>query len=129
MMAEASGYLFRDVEMLLKDAEEALEEFRTGTPEAYNKHKECLISALQELDKICSRYKDDAEASVIRSKLGEFLGNLDSGKLTPDLEIQHLDRIIERVHHLVDWRKLAMAAGYELPFSSRRKTKENFRSR
>jgi len=128
-MAEASGYLFRDVEMLLKDAEEALEEFRTGTPEAYIKHKECLISALQELDKICSRYKDDVEASVIRSKLGEFLGNLDSGKLTPDLEIQQLDRIIERVHHLVDWRKLAMAAGYELPFSSRRKTKEDFRSR
>lgn len=39
-MAEASGYIFRDVEMLLKEAEEALKEFRTGTPEAYNKHKE-----------------------------------------------------------------------------------------
>jgi len=125
-MTEASGYLFRDVEMLLKEAEEALKE---GTPEAYNKHKEYLISALQELDEICSRYKDDAEASVIRSKLGEFLKNLDSGKLTPDLEIQQLDRIIERVHHLVDWRKLAMAAGSELPFSSRRKTKEDFRRR
>jgi hypothetical protein len=126
MMTEASGYLFRDVEMLLKEAEEALKE---GTPEAYNKHKEYLISALQELDEICSRYKDDAEASVIRSKLGEFLKNLDSGKLTPDLEIQQLDWIIERVHHLVDWRKLAMAAGSELPFSSRRKTKEDFRRR
>ncbi len=125
-MTEASGYLFRDVEMLLKEAEEALKE---GTPEAYNKHKEYLISALQELDEICSRYKDDAEASVIRSKLGEFLKNLDSGKLTPDLEIQQLDWIIERVHHLVDWRKLAMAAGSELPFSSRRKTKEDFRRR
>jgi len=125
-MTEASGYLFRDVEMLLKEAEEALKE---GTPEAYNKHKEYLISALQELDEICSKYKDDAEASVIRSKLGEFLKNLDSGKLTPDLEIQQLDWIIERVHHLVDWRKLAMAAGSELPFSSRRKTKEDFRRR
>lgn len=128
-MAEASGYLFQDVEMLLKEAEEALREFRTGTPEAYSKHKERLFSALQELDKICSMYKEDAEASVIRSKFGEFLENLDSGKLTPDLEIQQLDRIIERVHHLVDWRKLAMAAGYELPFSSRRRTKEDFRRR
>jgi dsDNA-specific endonuclease/ATPase MutS2 len=128
-MVEASGYLFRDIEALLKEAEEALEEFRTGSTEAYRKHKEYLSSALRELDKICSKYKDDAEASVIRSKLEDFLRDLDSSKLTIEMEIQQLDRIIERVHHLVDWRKLAMASGYDLPFSSRRKTREDVKTR
>lgn len=128
-MVEASGYLFRDVEVLLTEAEDALEEFRKGTPGAYDKHKEHITGALQELDKICSRYKDDVEASVIRTRLDEFLEAVSSEKLTPEQEIQHLDRIIERVHHLVEWRKLAMAAGYELPFSSRRKTKEDIRMR
>lgn len=128
-MIEASGYLFRDIEALLKEAEEALEEFRTGSPEAYKKHKEYLSSALQDLDKICSKYRDDAEASVIKSKLEEFLKDLDSNKLTIEMEIQQLDRIIERVHHLVDWRKLAMASGHDLPFSSRRKTREDVKKR
>ncbi|MHC1631289.1 MAG: hypothetical protein ACXQT4_03200 [Methanotrichaceae archaeon] len=129
MTVEASGYLFRDIEALLKGAEKALEEFRTGAPEAYNKHKEDLTNALQELDKICSRYKDDAEACIIKDRLSEFLNDIDSGNLILEQEIQHLDRIIERVHHLVDWRKLSTAAGYDLHFSSRRKTREDVETR
>ena len=43
-MVEASGYLFRDVEVLLTEAEDTLEEFRKGTPGAYDKHKEHLTS-------------------------------------------------------------------------------------
>jgi hypothetical protein len=128
-MVEASGYLFRDIEVLLKEAEKCLEEFRTGTPEAYTKHKDCLTNAMGALDKICSRYKDDVEACVIAGKLSEFMEDIESGSLTPEMEIQHLDRIIERVHHLVDWRKLAMAAGHELHLKSRRKTREDVRSR
>jgi len=128
-MVEASGYLFRDIEALLRKAEKCLEEFRTGAPEAYTKHKDCLTEALGALDKICSRYKDDAEACVIKGKLSEFMENIESGGLTLEMEIQHLDRIIERVHHLVDWRKLAMAGGYELHLSSRRKTREDVQSR
>jgi hypothetical protein len=128
-MVEASGYLFQDVETFLKEAEEELKEVRTGDPEAYLRHKEHLTDALQELDKICSRYKDDAEASVIRSKLSDFLEKLDSGDLTPEIEMQHLDRIIERVHHLVEWRRLEMGMAYDLPLKSRRQTREDVRKR
>jgi hypothetical protein len=66
-MVEASGYIFQDVETLLKSAKEALEVAKTGPAEAQSILKESLTGTFQELDKICSRYKDDAEAAGIRN--------------------------------------------------------------
>lgn len=128
-MVEASGYIFKDVEALLKSAKEALDVAKTGPAEAHNILKESMTSTLQELEKICSRYKDDAEASSIRNKLAEFLEELDSGKLTPEMEAQHLDKIIEQVHHLVEWRRLSTATGRDLSLKSRRRTREDVQKR
>ncbi len=128
-MVEASGYIFQDVETLLKSAKEALEVAKTGPAEAQSILKESLTGTFQELDKICLRYKDDAEAAGIRNKLAEFLEELDSGKLTPEMQAQHLDRIIEQVHHLVEWRRLSTAAGRDLSLKSRRRTREDVQKR
>jgi hypothetical protein len=128
-MVEASGYIFQDVETLLKSAKEALEVAKTGPAEAQSILKESLTGTFQELNKICSRYKDDAEAAGIRNKLAEFLEELDSGKLTPEMQAQHLGRIIEQVHHLVEWRRLSTAAGRDLSLKSRRRTREDVQKR
>jgi hypothetical protein len=84
---------------------------------------------MQKLDEICSRYRDDAEAFIVRRKLGEFLEELDSGELVPEVEEQRLDRIIEQVHHLVEWRRLSMATGRDLALKSRRRTREDVQKR
>ncbi|HII06205.1 MAG TPA: hypothetical protein HA349_02480 [Methanotrichaceae archaeon] len=128
-MVEASGYIFQDIETLLKSAKEELDVAKTGPAEAHNILKESLTGTFQELEKICSRYKDDAEASGIRNKLAEFLEELDSGKLTPEVEAKHLDKIIEQVHHLVEWRKLSTATGRDLSLKSRRRTREDVQKR
>ncbi len=148
-MVEASGYLFQDVEALLKRAKESVEGTKEGakerakekakikmsgqTPDAEpvvgERRRESLNSSMQKLDEICSRYKGDAEASLIRKKLADFLEELDSGKLTPEMQAQCLDRIIEQVHHLVEWRRLSMASGRDLSLKSRRRTREDVQKR
>ena len=134
-MVEASGYLFQDVEALLKRSKEAMkgakEEAKIKTPEPglSDSYRESLNSSMQKLDEICSRYRDDADASLIRNKLAEFLEELDSAKLTPEMEAQRLDRIIEQVHHLVEWRRLSTAAGRDLSLKSRRRTREDVQKR
>jgi hypothetical protein len=130
-MVEASGYLFQDVESLLKRAREAMVEAKikiqaTGVHDIY---RGSLNSSMQKLDEICSRYRDDAEAFIVRRKLGEFLEKLDSGELAPEVEEQHLDRIIDEVHHLVEWRRLSTAAGRDLSLKSRRRTREDVQKR
>jgi hypothetical protein len=142
-MVEASGYIFQDVEALLKRAKESMEEAKEGakeeakikkpeqTPElgVDERCRESLNGSMQKLDEICSRYREDAEASIIRKKLAEFLEELDSGKLTPEMQAQHLDGIIEQVHHLVEWRRLSMASGRDLSLKSRRRTREDVQKR
>jgi len=130
-MVEASGYLFQDVEALLKRAKELMEGAKIETPEpgVGDMYRESLNSSMQKLDEICSRYKDDAEASLIRKKLGEFLEELDSGKLAFEMQAQRLEKIIEQVHHLVEWRRLSTAAGRDLSLKSRRKTREDVHKR
>jgi hypothetical protein len=130
-MSEASGYLFQDVEVLLKRAREAMVEAKikvqvTGVHDIY---RASLKISMQKLDEICSRYRDDAEAFIVRRKLGEFLEELDSGELVPEVEEQRLDRIIEQVHHLVEWRRLSMATGRDLSLKSRRRTREDVQKR
>ena len=142
-MVEASGYLFQDVEALLKRAKEAMEvaeevaeegakegaKIQTPEPDLSDSYRESLNSSMQKLDEICSRYRDDADASLIRNKLVDFLEELDSAKLTPEMEAQRLDRIIEQVHHLVEWRRLSTAAGRDLSLKSRRRTREDVQKR
>jgi hypothetical protein len=142
-MVEASGYLFQDVEALLKRAKEAMEgaeeeakegakevaKIQTPEPGLSDSYRESLNSSMQKLDEICSRYRDDADASLIRNKLAEFLEELDSAELTPEMEAQRLDRIIEQVHHLVEWRRLSTAAGRDLSLKSRRRTREDVQKR
>jgi hypothetical protein len=138
-MVEASGYIFQDVEALLKRAKESMEEAKEGAKEEAKIKKpelgvdercrESLNGSMQKLDEICSRYREDAEASIIRKKLAEFLEELDSGKLTPEMQAQHLDGIIEQVHHLVEWRRLSMASGRDLSLKSRRRTREDVQKR
>jgi hypothetical protein len=151
-MVEASGYLFEDVEALLKRAKDSMEgakeEARQGgakegvreeakiktsrqTPEPGmgKSYRDSLNGSMQKLDEICSRYKDDAEASLVRNKLAGFLEELDSGKLTLEMEGQGLERIIEQVHYLVEWRKLSTATGRDLSLKSRRRTKEDVQKR
>jgi len=128
-MVEASGYLFQDVDEFLRKAKESLEEAKTGAPEAHDRYRGSLTSSLEGLDRICSRYKDDAEASLIKNKLVELLEELDSGKLTPEIEARDLNKIIERVHHLTEWRRISTASGRDLSLKSRRKTKEDVQKR
>ncbi len=153
-MVEASGYLFEDVETLLKRAKDSMEGAKeeaepeqggaregvkeeakiktsrqTPEPGMGESYRDSLNSSMQKLDEICSRYKDDAEASLVRNKLAGFLEEIDSGKLTPEMEGQGLDRIIEQVHHLVEWRRLSTAAGSDLSLKSRRRTKEDVQKR
>ncbi len=144
-MVEASGYIFQDVEALLKRAKELMEEAKEGAkeeakiktaeqtpdaePGAGESYRESLNGSMQKLDEICSRYRDDAEASLIRKKLADFLEELDSGRLTPEMQAQHLDRIIEQVHHLVEWRRLSTASGRDLSLKSRRRTREDVQKR
>ncbi|KUK44167.1 MAG: hypothetical protein WCY97_07375 [Methanothrix sp.] len=138
-MVEASGYIFQDVEALLKRAKELMEEAKEGakeeakikTPElgVGGRCRESLNGSMQKLDEISSRYRDDAEVSLMTRKLGEYLEDLDSGKLTPEIKVQRLDRIIEEVHHLVEWRRLSTAAARDLSLKSRRRTRDDFKKR
>jgi len=133
-MVEASGYIFQDVEALLKRAKELMEgakeaKIKTPEPGVGDVYRVSLNSSMQKLDEICSRYRDDAEASLIRNKLAEFLEELDSGELTPEMQAQHLDRIIEQIHHLVEWRRLSTASGRDLSLKSRRRTREDVQKR
>jgi len=130
-MSEASGYLFQDVEVLLKRAREAMVEakIKVQVTGVYDIYRASLKISMQKLDEICSRYRDDAEAFIVRRKLGEFLEELDSGELVPEVEEQRLDRIIEQVHHLVEWRRLSMATGRDLALKSRRRTREDVQKR
>jgi len=137
-MVEASGYIFQDVEALLKSAKELMEEAKIKTAEQTldaesgvvdDRCRESLNGSMQKLDEICSRYREDAEAVGIRNKLAEFLEVLDSGVLTPEMQAQHLDRIIEQVHHLVEWRRLSTASGRDLSLKSRRRTREDVQKR
>ncbi|MDF0592814.1 hypothetical protein P0O24_04375 [Methanotrichaceae archaeon M04Ac] len=130
-MVEASGYIFQDVEALLTVAKEAITEAEIERPDpgAYDRYRESLNSSMKKLDEISSRYRDDAEAHLIRMKLAEFLKELDSGDLSPEIEAEHLDGIIERVHHIVEWRRLSMASGRDLSLKSRRRTREDVQKR
>jgi hypothetical protein len=130
-MVEASGYLFQDVEELLKRAKELMEEaeIKTSEPGVHDGYREVLAGSMQKLDEISSRYRDDAEASLMKRKLGEYLEDLDSGKLTPEMKVQRLDRMIEDVHHLVEWRRLSTAAARDLSLKSRRRTRDDFKKR
>ena len=147
-MVEASGYLFEDVEALLKRAKESMvgaeqggakegvrEEAKIKTsrqtpdPGMGESYRNSLNSSMQKLDEICSRYKDDAEAHLVRNKLAEFQEELDSGKLSSEMEGQRLDGVIEEVHHLVEWRRLSTAAGRDLSLKSRRRTREDVQKR
>lgn len=130
-MVEASGYIFQDVEALLKVAKDAMAEAKIGTlePGGDDIYRELLESSMKKLDEISSRYRGDAEASIIRKKLADFLEELDSGRLTPEMRSERLDGIIEQVHHLVEWRRLSTASGRDISLSSRRRTREDAHKR
>lgn len=130
-MVEASGYIFQDVEERLKRAREAVAEAKIDTlePGGDGIYRELLESSMKKLDEISSRYRGDAEASIIRKKLAEFLDELDSGQLAFEVQSERLDGIIEEVHHLVEWRRLSTASGRDLSFKSRRRTKEDVHKR
>ena len=130
-MVEASGYLFQDVEVLLKRAKELMEEAKieADVPGVQDRYREALDGSMQKLDEISSRYRDDAEASLIRKKLSDFLEELESGNLTPEMEAERLERIVDEVHHLVEWRRLSTAAGRDISLKSRRRTRDDFNKR
>ena len=130
-MVEASGYLFQDVEVLLKRAKELMEEAKIEAPlpSVQDRYREALDGSMQKLDEISSRYREDAEASLIRKKLSDFLEELESGNLTPEMEAERLERIVDEVHHLVEWRRLSSAAGRDISLKSRRRTRDDFHKR
>lgn len=124
-MVEAGGYLFRDIEALMEKSENELMEFRDSeNQDVYLKHKEDLVKAVKEMSGVCERYKDDIEAQVLCEQMNQFLGKVEEGDLTIMAEIKAMDRIIERLHHMVEWRRIAIAEGHDIPFKDRRTMRE-----
>lgn len=125
-MVEAGGYMFREIEAELKKSEEALLSFRdSNDPKVYREHKEDLVEAVRDMREICERYEDDREAQVICEQMTGFLDKVEDDSVDVVEEIKTLDRLIERVHHMVQWRRLTWKGGYDLPFKSRRNMRES----
>ena len=112
-------------------AKEAIseEKIKTTEPVVYDRYREALRLSMKKLDEISSRYRDDAEASIIRKKLTEFLEEIDSSMLTPEMRSEGLEGIIEEAHHLVEWRRFSTASGRDISLRSWRRTREDAHKR
>ncbi len=105
-MVEASPYL---LERLL----ELIENSRTiFSKDNETEYEETLDQSLKKFEDISKKYPDDNE---IKIQYNGFLSFCKEGS-TPstDIETEKLDKIIQDIKHLIEWRKVEGASGSTL---------------
>ena len=134
-MSEASGYLLGDIEDVLNNARKNLKEhltvgsFRIKGREKAEKYKKELSNCMEKLEEIVASYPGDKEVNDFYNKFSSFYVEQREKESYAEEDRKKLDKLIENIREIAQWRKMEHAAGENLPFGDYRRMRESYRKR
>lgn len=134
-MSEASGYLLGDIEEILNSARKNLKEhlsigsFKIKGREKAEEYKKELSNCMEKLEEIVASYPDDSEINSFYNKFSSFYVDQREKESYGEDDRKKLDKLIEDIREIAQWRKMEHASGESLPFGDYRRMRESYRKR